>query len=268
MKHLLFLLALLCLTACETVIDVELDETEPREVIEATLNGETGVLSVRITTTGPYFEAGSVLPVGDATVELRNDQTAEVLQIAENSTGTFVATLNATPGTEYTLRVQTPENEYIARSRLPAPVDIAEISSEFQEARGPQEEGYRLEFRFQDPPGEQNFYRLVHSVNGIPQREGDDLLVTEDILFDGGFARVQLFQQTFELADTVRLELWHIDAAGYEYYNSLADILVTDGNRPNSGSAAPGNPTSNWSNDALGYFSAYYPTQREIVVEE
>jgi len=33
------------------------------------------------------------------------------------------------------------------------------------------------------------------------------------------------------------------------------------------GGAAPGNPLSNWSNNALGYFSAYTADKGEVVVE-
>lgn len=267
MRYLLFFGLIVLTVACEEVIDIELDDVPPREVIEAALDGETGILRVRVTTTGPYFDAGAVNPVAGVSVEVSSDADNLVYVPTQTGIGTFVDTLAVEPGTRYTLRVQTPTDTYAAGSLLPVAVPIASIDSEFQTARGPREEGYRLEFDFQDPPGEANFYRLVHTVNDTLQTDPDDLLVTEDILFDGGFARVQLFQQTFDLGDTVQLELRHLDRAGYEYFNSLSDILSTS-QAPNSGSAAPANPISNWDNEALGYFSAYYPTRMTLVIED
>ena len=268
-KILLFLPLVLSVIACEEVIDIELDEAEIREVVEATLDGDSGILEVRITTTGPYFEAGSVQPISGATVEIQREGDLNVFMAEEQEAGFYRQTLTPEVGATYVLRVTTPGGgNYEARSTLLERVEIQEIIPEFQAAQGPRDEGYNLTFRFQDPAGSTNFYRVLHSVNQVPQLEPDDLQINDDNLFDGGLARLQLFRQTFDLGDTVTVELRHLDQAGYDYFNSLGDIVGGGGGGPNSGSAAPGNPTTNWNGGALGYFSAYFPATRGVVITE
>ncbi|MCW3126192.1 MAG: hypothetical protein JWO03_1850, partial [Bacteroidetes bacterium] len=62
--------------------------------------------------------------------------------------------------------------------------------------------------------------------------------------------------------DTIQMELDAIDKPVYEYFNTLNESTI------NSLSAAPANPPSNFSNNALGYFSAYSPTTSHHIVAD
>jgi hypothetical protein len=54
--------------------------------------------------------------------------------------------------------------------------------------------------------------------------------------------------------DTIQMQLDAIDKPVYDYFNTLQQSTLSQT------TAAPANPISNFSNGALGYFSAYSPT--------
>ena len=89
--------------------------------------------------------------------------------------------------------------------------------------------------------------------------------VLNDNRNDGNQVRTSLMMKTFQSGDLVEIELIHFDEASYNYFSTLGDIIGSS-RGPNSGSAAPGNPISNWTNGALGYFSAYSADVAEIVI--
>jgi hypothetical protein len=64
------------------------------------------------------------------------------------------------------------------------------------------------------------------------------------------------------LYDTLQAELDVMDLPMYNYWYSL------DNSTLNSQTAAPANPTSNISNNVLGYFSAYSATLSNIIVSD
>jgi hypothetical protein len=72
------------------------------------------------------------------------------------------------------------------------------------------------------------------------------------------------------IGDLIRVELMSIDKAAYDFYLTANSVNASGGNGrgPSSTSAAPTNPVTNWSNKALGYFSAYRTSKSEIVLSE
>jgi hypothetical protein len=48
-----------------------------------------------------------------------------------------------------------------------------------------------------------------------------------------------------------------------DYFTTLGDILTSDANN----SAAPANPNTNWSNNALGYFGAFSTQKKSIRIK-
>lgn len=251
----LFIISYFFFTSCEKVIEVDLNDSDPRIVIEAQLTEGEQEFAVTITQTADYFDNQPIPVIDDAVIYL----------ITEDGTRTFVpfirggfyaTSFEATPNQTYTLEVTIGETIYEATSFLPAKVELIELETEFQEATGPIDEGYLVYSRFVDDPAITNYYRLQHLVDGILQNEGEDIQVVDDNLFNGGIARLPLFRKVFDSGETIEVVLQHFDEASYDYFNSLVDIVSNEGG-PGGGSAAPGNPNSNWSNGALGYFSAF-----------
>lgn len=256
----------LFLTACEKVIEVDLEEAQSQIVIEGNLEAENNSISVKISSTAPYFESGSTNKIENATVTLENDAN-ESITLAHTQNGEYSANLSPVYGAEYTLKVIHNGETYEANSVLPNQVEIDSAFSMYQEAFGPSEAGYQVFLRYTDPANENNYYRLRHSLNNELQNTSADLQVLNDNFNDGNQVQTQLFLKTFDPGDEVNIELIHFDEASYDYFSSLSDIIGSN-NGPNSGSAAPGNPISNWTNNALGYFSCSTSSFFSLVVEE
>ena len=262
-----FLMSLFALfTSCEKVIEIDLEDADTQVVIEANLATGEAPFQVKISTTAPYFESGLPQAIEHATIRLL-DENGNVYAVPHVQNGIYATLVNANVEQTYTLEVEIDGELYVAKSYLPAPVLLEEIYAEYQPAQGPLPEGYAVYFRYQDPANVANYYRAVHAVNGELQQKPDDLQVLNDRINDGALTLNGLLQQAFDLGDTVTVELRHFDETSYTYFSSLGDI-IGGGMGPNSGSAAPGNPTTNWSNNALGYFSAYSSDSMTFRIEE
>jgi hypothetical protein len=71
-----------------------------------------------------------------------------------------------------------------------------------------------------------------------------------------------LFLSEFsQLGDTISYEFRTVDKVVYNYTSEAASISG------GSNSAAPGNPTTNWDNGALGYFNAYDVSRDTVIIQ-
>ena len=122
-------------------------------------------------------------------------------------------------------------------------------------------DSFEVVLHFQDPLADLNFYRIKSTVNGIPRSAGEKLLVLDDRYSAGVYFTLPIFTDSYELRDSVDVELVSMSKAMYDYFATLA--LLVDG----SGSPAPTNPTSNWSGGALGYFGAFSVSKNSILVK-
>jgi len=254
------------LASCEKVIDVELEDSTPKIVIEAVLQEGESDFVVSISKTAPYFDNQSPKVIDDAIVLLSDDKN-NTYEIHNIGNGKYKKSMKASTNTEYQLQVKIDGTAYLATSYLPEKVAIDSVYDVYEEGFGPRESGYTVYLQYSDPANVPNYYRVTHDLNGEYQNNAEDLQVLNDNNNDGNQARIPLFMQTFQKGDAVNLSLIHFDESSYDYFSSLGDII--GGNMgPNSGSAAPGNPISNWSNNALGYFSTYSADTVSLVVGE
>jgi len=122
--------------------------------------------------------------------------------------------------------------------------------------------GYRILLYFSDPPGEENFYRVKVHKNGELLNEVGDLIVFDDNRLDGKGIQVRLRGQLFDKGDTATVQLLTIDKNTWRYFTTFREMANL-----NPGSPAPANPSSNFSNGALGYFSAWSADEKEIIIE-
>ncbi len=263
-KFLFFLLSIVVFSSCEKVIELDLADAEPTIVIEAQLKEGNEGLKVFITKSASYYTTDLPESVEDAIVTLSDDE-GNNYSASHLENGVYIASVSAEAGTTYTLSVLVDGETYIAESTLPEAVELMSLETEFQTAVGPVDEGYVVYFRYQDTPDIQNYYRVLHYINDEPQLEGSDLQILNDGRNDGLEPRLPIFQHTFQIGEKITVELINLDRAGHDYFSSLSDLI--GGGGPGGGTVAPGNPKSNWSNDALGYFSAYSSSTMSITVE-
>lgn len=262
--------------ACEDVIDIKLKDNEPKIVIEGTIDN-TFHGEVRISRTVsfdqpyPASDPSSPLP---PMLQVQNPVSGAVVTISqpdgparrltEISPGLYATTTVAlrytqdlvAKNTVYRLSVQVDDQWYEAESSMPPPVEIETIGTVSSNVFGEERKGVGL--LFTDPAGVPNYYRYLLNVNGTPLKT---LFVFNDKYNDGKSVTRELFDfdTTLETGDVVNVTVQFIDAAVYRYWSSLG--------ANNPGTAAPGNPVSNISNGALGYFSAHSVTHLGTVIQ-
>ncbi|MFW5773387.1 MAG: DUF4249 domain-containing protein [Tangfeifania sp.] len=263
MTRLLYILFLFSLFGCEKVIDVDLNEANPEVVIEGNLSYEEGALKVKVSKTTSYFESGSGEKVNNAGVFLEH-HTGQLIEINETAPGIYREDrLLIQPGNLYKLRVDVGGEVYTAESFLHEPVKIDSLSYTHYTGNNFFDGGYRVKLYFADPTGETNYYRSKVSKNGKLENEVSDLIVFDDSALDGKIIEVTLRGQPFNAGDTAKVQLISLDKHAYEYLSTLRDLANT-----NPGSPAPANPISNFSNGALGYFSAWSHDSKDILIEK
>jgi hypothetical protein len=72
--------------------------------------------------------------------------------------------------------------------------------------------------------------------------------------------------EEFQKNDNIEVELLNIDEPVFTYFKTLRKAQANTSAGP-FGSQAPANPISNWSNGALGYFSAFIVDKKSIILE-
>jgi hypothetical protein len=256
------ILLLFLFFSCERVIDVDLNETNPEIVIEGNLSYYGGELEVIISKTGSYFSPIPSGKVENARIYLMNEEEIRV-NAKHIGQGIYKAEgLPARSGAEYSLHVEAEGREFVAKSTLHAPVKLDSLSYEYQNGARFFDGGYRILLYFSDPPGEENFYRVKVHKNGELLNEVGDLIVFDDNRLDGKGIQVRLRGQLFDAGDTARVQLLTIDRNAWRYFTTFREMASL-----NPGSPAPANPASNFTNGALGYFSAWSGDEKEIIIE-
>ena len=268
MKNISILALLLTvLFSCEKVIEVDLNDSDPQVVIEARLEAGEHDFEVLISETTSYFSNEPVVYRNDAQVRLL-DNTGGAIAVPLDDNGRYTTRVDAVSSQTYTLEVELGGNRYLASAEVPELVALQELEADYREAFGPFDEGYQVFLRFADDATQENYYRQIHAIDGEYELAGEDLQVTDDNLFNGSpQARLPIFQRIFDPGVELTVVFQHIDNSSFEYYNSLADIIGEDGG-PNGGSAAPGNPVSNWDGEVLGFFGAFASDTLQIELPE
>jgi hypothetical protein len=252
------LLLMITLSSCTKVINVDLNSVAPRIVIEGNIDNLPGADTVLISTT-VNFSAGNTFPaVSGASVTITDDQgSREVLK--EVLPGKYItATTNGTPGRKYTLTVSTDNKSYTAESTMPQPVNLDSLVIQESSGFGG---GSSLQILpvFTDPLGLGNYYLFKEYRNN---KKVENTYIQSDNLSDG-LANTRALRTSGDdkivRGDSVRVEMHCIDEATYKYFYSLNQ-------NTNGQTAAPANPVTNWSNGALGYFSAHTMQSKSIYI--
>ncbi|MEL6252073.1 MAG: DUF4249 domain-containing protein [Bacteroidota bacterium] len=265
MKYLIKLILIsgtLLLFSCEEVIEIDLNEANPQWVIEGRIDDETNEALVDISRTTSYFEPGDAEVGSGATVSV-SSTTGDTYELSEYAPGKYRAeNINLQLQEQYELKVELEGQIYEAISILQAPLQVDSLISEIRAGGLGLGEGYFVRMAFQDPPGVRNYLRMEVWVNGELR---PDIGLYDDNLADGNELAFPLFIDPFELGDSVEIKVHAIDYEVHRYWTALNTIL---GNDPGGGdSAAPANPPSNISNDALGYFGVSSVTRVSTVIQ-
>ncbi|RCT54480.1 DUF4249 family protein [Winogradskyella sp. KYW1333] len=229
-KIFLILIFIYPLFSCEDVIDVDLNESEPRLVIEASINWFKGTQgneqSIKLSLSAPFFEE-NVPPASGAVVQVfdLNNNTFDFIE--EGNTGiyrndNFIPTLDAI----YTLNVLYNNELYTASENFKSVVPIEFI--EQTNDGGFSGEDIELKAFYTDPASVKNYYffEFLSDISVVPNLE-----VYEDRFTDGNQIFGYYTEEDLEPGDVVTIRNYGISERFYEYMF----ILLQQGTEENGG---------------------------------
>lgn len=255
----IFLFALLALmtVSCEDVIDVDLDTSAPRLVIDASIDWVKGTPGneqkiVLSTTTGYY--SPEFPTVSGAVVTIANS-VGTVFTFSETpGTGQYLCN-NFEPvlGETYVMTIVLNGETYTATETLTASPDIMpDIIQDNEGGMGGDE--IEITFYYQDDAASVNYYLFGFKSPPVafPQYEVED-----DENSNGGIMPEFYSHEDLKAGDVVNIRLYGISERYYQYMNKLLVASgADDGPWPTTPSAVRGNIVNqnNSENFTFGYF--------------
>jgi len=248
--YILMIFGFLC--SCEEVIEVDLNTSDPRLVIEANINlledGSSNA-TVKLTTTAPFFD--DEIPFVSSAIVSISTSTGEIYDFEYIDNGMYKSDLIPEFGINYTLEIIYNEEIYTATQQLQTTVPI-----EFVEQRndgGFSGDEIEIKAFFTDPEGEENYYFF----EGISDK-GTVLDTYEDVFFDGNQIFGLYSVEDLEANDEIEFHLYGVDR---QFYNFML-ILLQQGSDDSGGpfetqpATVRGNIINNTNSDnyPLGYF--------------
>lgn len=255
--------------SCEEVVDVDLNSSEPKLVIDASIKWEKGTSgneqTIRLTTTGDYFN--NTVPVANGATITVTDSNNTVFNFIENGlTGNYkCSNFNPIINETYTLSVVYNGQTYTATDKLYAVPTITTIEQDLNGITGNEIE---LKFNFQDNGAEENFYMEEYKV---PFRPFPLLGVFNDEFTNGNEMFSLIIDEDLEAGQNINFTLHGISERYHNYMNILIGISGGLSNGPFSTPPATvrGNiiNQTNSSNYPLGYFRLSEVDVRNYVVQ-
>ncbi|WP_299392703.1 DUF4249 domain-containing protein [uncultured Gelidibacter sp.] len=258
MKRFIFILSLFLLqTSCEDMIEVDLNDADPKLVIEASINWKKGTTGrnqeIKLSLTAPYFDK-TIPPANGAKVSI-TDQNNIIFNFIEDGTSgvyrntNFVPKLNET----YTLNITYKEEKYSATEIFKSVVPIDRIGQ--NNNGGFSGDEIELKAYYTDPADETNFYffEFISDIPVIPS-----LSVFDDKFTNGNEIFGFYSEEDLKSGDKVTIRNYGISERFYNYMFILLQQTSQSGGGPFQTQPAivRGNCVNetNPNNFPLGYF--------------
>jgi hypothetical protein len=251
------------LQSCEEVIDVDLNDADPKLSVDGEILLNQPAV-VQLSYTSSYFSVEEPTHEENATISINDSQgNSESLSHVGNGRyeGKF---LLGKVGTEYELTIKIGDKIYTGSSRILTPTKIISLGYEkFDGFGGSGEDEYNVVITLTNNPDEENYYLIKYYLN---DEEKED---TYSVWSHEFFAEEETIEFTpmrfsFTKDDLVTIKAYSIDEGTYDYYSELDEIIDQDG----GGGSTPFNPASNMGKDILGYFRAWSFDQQTIQINE
>lgn len=264
-----FILAIFQIS-CEDVVDVNVNSSEPKLVIDASIKWQKGTLgneqTIKLSTTTGYFNE-TIPTVSGATVFIINS-VGTVFNFEESTTlGTYnCSTFQPIINENYTLTVIVDGNTYTSTEKLLATPEIESI--EQKSVQGFSGDEIQIKFFYQDNGLEDNFYLIGFKKSDFTFPEYGAI---EDKFFQGNQMFGFYSNEKLESEDELFMSLQGINERYYNYMNKLINIAGSSGGSPFATPPATlkGNIVNqtNSKNYPLGYFNLSEIDTRNYVVE-
>lgn len=291
MKNILILsLSIFLLSSCEKGISFNLDKTEDKLVVEATI--ETNEFPTVVLTksfnyfsnitqaqlTGSFVRNAEVwVSDGTKTHKLKEDS------VLVNNTQLFYYTANpldpltlflGTEGKTYNLKIVKDGKEYLATTTIPLLTKTVDSIWWAKAPQNPDTTKVVLKGRFTDPPQFGNYIRYYTKVGQERFLPGENSVFDDQVVngttytvdIDRGIDRNADVKGDdkvfFSRGDTVTLKYCNIDKATYDFWRTMEFNYSSTGNP----FASPNKVLGNISNGALGYFGGYATQFKSIII--
>lgn len=255
-----FALLLLFTSSCQKVIDLKVNDSDPKLVIEANYDAVAQKVQVHISKSIGVFSSDTFPVITNAQVDII-DGIGVVSPLINKGEGNY-ALENYVPvyNNVYRVVVIIKGKTYTASDSLVPVVPIDTITQEKLPPNPIADDGYAIYVHFTDPPNE-NFYRIRINKNGKWQHKLNDQFLLDDHFFNGNVTQFPLLPSVFSENDTVQLRMLSYSKKAYDYFSALFALAGSSTSSP-----APSNPPASWTNDALGTFTAYgYDTMKYVI---
>jgi hypothetical protein len=262
----LFAYALLfvILSSCEKVVDLDLRNDTGELVIEAAINDQTGIQTIRLSENVPLSTTNTYPPVTGAVVNI-SDNSGNSYVFTESAAGVYTSnSIIGIPGQTYQLSVVTKDGTFKASSTMPSLVKLDSLTSR-KDIFESDEDNRIISVHYQDPAAVSNQYRFVVYINDVLVKR---VLVNDDQFSNGRNVTYDLELDDDDIkvapSDKVTVEMQCIDKPVFTYWHSLAAQQTSDGP---GGSVTPSNPPTNIMLKSLGYFSAHTTEKKTIMIK-
>jgi hypothetical protein len=257
-----YALLLVLFSSCEKVVDLDLRDDTGKLVIEAAINDQTGVQTIRLSENIPFSNTNSYPPVTGAVVNV-SDNSGNNYVFTESAAGVYTSNAIAgVSGQTYQLSVVTKDGTFKANSIMPSVVKLDSLTSR-KDIFESDEDNRIISVHYHDPAGDANQYRFVVHINNVLVKR---VLVNDDQFSDGRKVTFDLEFDDDDIkvapGDKVTVEMQCIDKPVFTYWFSLASQQTSDGP---GGSVSPSNPPTNITPKALGYFSAHTTETKTVI---
>lgn len=272
------LLALLT-AACTEKIDVKLDSTYTRVVVDGNIEADTGTYTVALTKSADYFSNEPVPKVVNAIVSINDGVNTFMLHESQKGRSGIYETdsdFAGKTGTTYTLHVDLAEEiagntSVEATSYLPPVTCLDSIGAFFHPEWG-RKGVWTIKLWAQEPGNEVNYYLFNLYRNGNLLTDTiTKKVVSDDKFYNGSYMNgVDVIYlnsehewETIYPGDTIMLQMSGITK---EYFDFINQVQQAGFNIPFF-SGPPANVQGNVTNGGIGFFAAYSNSFAKAVVK-
>jgi hypothetical protein len=271
---LLFLAIVFC--SCEKSVLLDLNQTEPRVIIEGLVTNKPGYQYVKVSRSTGFYQSGPAPVVDDATVIVRDNDGNEILFVHNpgndsDSSGYYLPAVPFTGviGKTYSLSVLINGENYEGTDTMNPVTTIDSLSYRIddEEQEDPEDEGkfYEVLLYANEPQQTTDFYLFKFYRNDSLKLEGEtDIYYADDEALGEDIDAVPS-PLYYAPGDVATVEMYSLSRGGFVFYNDLQSLLNSDGGLF---SQPPSNSRTNLSNGALGYFQTSALEKRKITIKE
>ena len=246
----ILIVSTVCL-ACTKVVKLPLRTASTQYVIEGNITDQPGPYLVRIFQTTAFYDSNSFKGITGAMVQISDNQGNNELLVDNGGGNYYTRHLQGLPGNTYMLNVVIETDTFTAISTMPQLVPLNGLTVEQITNAGKSVLVAMPEFI--NPAGpDLGYYFFNQTINGVLDKTvycwSSQNSAGQANSFNLGRSDPD---STLHVGDSIQIEMQCLDKSMYTYWSGL-DAAATG-----NGGSYPGNPLTNLTGGALGYFSAH-----------